>query len=87
LRRTWSELEAAVRTLLDELGDAGIERVFAYTLISGATGATPFWQMAQHVVNHATYHRGQMTTMLRQLGAPPAKSMDLIAFYRDHSHG
>jgi uncharacterized damage-inducible protein DinB len=23
-----------------------------------------------HVVNHSTYHRGQLTTMLRQLGAP-----------------
>jgi uncharacterized damage-inducible protein DinB len=39
--------------------------------------------MLQHVVNHARYHRGQVTTMLRQLGAEPPKSMDLIAFYRE----
>jgi uncharacterized damage-inducible protein DinB len=38
--------------------------------------------MLQHVVNHASYHRGQVTTMLRQLGATPAKPMDMIAFYR-----
>jgi len=38
--------------------------------------------MLQHVVNHASYHRGQVTTMLRQLGAQPGKSMDLIAYYR-----
>jgi uncharacterized damage-inducible protein DinB len=38
--------------------------------------------MVQHVVNHASYHRGQITTMLRQLGAQPAKSMDMIAYYR-----
>ncbi|MCY4597800.1 MAG: hypothetical protein OXC19_23750 [Bryobacterales bacterium] len=37
--------------------------------------------MLQHVVNHATYHRGQVTTMLRLLGAQPPKSQDLIAFY------
>ena len=36
----------------------------------------------QHVVNHASYHRGQATTMLRQLHASPAESMDLITFYR-----
>jgi uncharacterized damage-inducible protein DinB len=41
--------------------------------------------MLQHVVNHASYHRGQVTTMLRQLGAAPAKSMDMIAFYREQS--
>jgi uncharacterized damage-inducible protein DinB len=39
--------------------------------------------MLQHVVNHASYHRGQVTTMLRQLGASPGKSTDMIAFYRE----
>ena len=38
--------------------------------------------MVQHVVNHGSYHRGQVTTMLRQLGAEPAKGMDMIAYYR-----
>jgi uncharacterized damage-inducible protein DinB len=52
-------------------------------LLSGQPGSTVFWQMAQHVVNHATYHRGQVTTMLRQLGVEPAQAMDLIAFYRE----
>ena len=36
-------------------------------------------------MNHSTYHRGQVTTMLRQLGATPPKVMDLIAFYRERS--
>jgi uncharacterized damage-inducible protein DinB len=39
--------------------------------------------MLQHVVNHASYHRGQVTTMLRQLGMPPARQMDLVTFYRE----
>jgi uncharacterized damage-inducible protein DinB len=38
--------------------------------------------MVQHVVNHASYHRGQITTMLRQLAAAPPKPMDMIAYYR-----
>ena len=50
---------------------------------SGVSSTSPFWQMLQHVVNHASYHRGQVTTMLRQLGAAPAKSCDLITFYRE----
>lgn len=36
-------------------------------------------QMLRHVVNHSTYHRGQIATMLRQLGAKAA-STDLIIF-------
>jgi uncharacterized damage-inducible protein DinB len=40
----------------------------------------------QHVVNHASYHRGQITTMLRQLGANPI-STDLSRFYYERGGG
>jgi uncharacterized damage-inducible protein DinB len=82
IRRAWTEHEARVRAFTAEMGEPGISRVIEYKLLSGTSGATPFWQMLQHVVNHASYHRGQVTTMLRQLGAAPAKPMDMIAFYR-----
>ena len=82
VRRAWSEHEPKMRAFVDALGEDGIARVFEYTLLSGHAGASPLWQMLQHVVNHASYHRGQVTTMLRQLGAQPAKSLDMIAFYR-----
>ena len=82
IRAVWSAHEAKMRAFLEELGDNGIARVFDYKLLSGQPGSSPFWQMLQHVVNHASYHRGQVTTMLRQIGAVPAKSMDMIAFYR-----
>jgi uncharacterized damage-inducible protein DinB len=71
-----------MRAFLEELGEDGITRVFDFKLLSGQPGSSPFWQMLQHVVNHASYHRGQVTTMLRQIGAAPAKPMDMIAFYR-----
>jgi uncharacterized damage-inducible protein DinB len=80
LRRTWTELEAKVRAYVEQLG--AVDTILQYTLLSGHSGASPIWQMVQHVVNHASYHRGQITTMLRQLGAQPAKPMDMIAYYR-----
>ena len=82
IRTAWSQHEAKMRAFLDQLGDEGVSRVFEYRLLSGQAGASPLWEMLQHVVNHASYHRGQVTTMLRQLGAAPAKSMDMIAYYR-----
>jgi uncharacterized damage-inducible protein DinB len=87
VRRAWAELGTKVRALLEELGEDGVARVFEFKLFSGQSGASPFWQMLQHVVNHASYHRGQVTTMLRQLGAQPAKSLDMIAFYRTQALG
>jgi uncharacterized damage-inducible protein DinB len=82
LKGAWAEHEKKMRAFVDDLDDPGIERIISYTLLSGHAGASPVWQMVQHVVNHASYHRGQITTMLRQLGAQPAKPMDMIAYYR-----
>jgi uncharacterized damage-inducible protein DinB len=86
LRQAWTEQETKMRAVLEELGEPGIEKVIEYKLLNGTAGASVFWHMLQHVVNHASYHRGQVTTMLRQLGAPPAKGMDMIAFYRERSN-
>lgn len=82
LRRAWSDHERKMRAFVDGLDEAGVARVIEYKLLSGQAGASPVWQMVQHVVNHASYHRGQITTLLRQLGAQPPKPLDMIAYYR-----
>jgi uncharacterized damage-inducible protein DinB len=85
LRLAWVEHEGRMRALLASLGDADLARRFDYTLISGAPGNSSLQQVVQHVVNHATYHRGQVTTMLRQIGARPPRSTDMIQFFRERS--
>ena len=82
LRREWIDHEQKLRPFVDNLADADVGRVIEYKLLNGTPGASPIGQMVQHVVNHASYHRGQITTMLRQLGLQPAKSMDMIAYFR-----
>lgn len=82
LRTLWTESETKIRGFVEELGEEGIKRVFAYRLMSGEEASSIFWHMLQHVVNHASYHRGQVTMLLRQMGYPGPKSMDLITFYR-----
>ncbi len=74
-----------MRTFLAGLGEEGIGRVFDYRSLAGEPGRSFFWQMLQHVVNHCSYHRGQVTTMLRQLGAAPARNVDLITYYREQA--
>lgn len=84
IRTAWREQERRVRAVLERLGAAGLERPIEYER-NGVRYAEPFWQMLQHVVNHGSYHRGQVTTLLRQLGAAPPPSLDLIAFYRERA--
>lgn len=81
LSTAWQDLERSIRAFVDGLDDA--TRAIDYRLMNGQPGRAAFGQMIQHVVNHGSYHRGQITTMLRQLGAPPPKSTDLITYYRE----
>jgi len=82
-RTAWRDHEKKVRAFFESLDGHGLERVIAYKLTNGQPAASVLWQMLQHVVNHASYHRGQVTTMIRQLGEAPPRSTDLIAFYRE----
>jgi uncharacterized damage-inducible protein DinB len=63
------------------LDRAGWDRIVAYRNIKGESDSQPAWRIALHVVNHASYHRGQITTLLRQLGREPLGT-DLITYYR-----
>lgn len=82
-RNMWKEHESKMRTFWDAIDHARLNDVVQYKATNGRPMASVLWQMLQHVVNHASYHRGQVTTMIRQLGAVPPKSTDLIAFYRE----
>lgn len=84
VRRHWDALEADYQRFLAGLTEQDVQRVFHYRDLRGNAYATPLWQMMQHVVNHSSYHRGQVTTLLRQLGAKPVAT-DLIAFYRQQA--
>ena len=83
VRARWNEEERRVRGFVNRLRPDGVDRVLEYAHFGGGSMRGVFWQMLQHVVNHASYHRGQVTTMLRQLGAAPPESQDLITFYRE----
>jgi uncharacterized damage-inducible protein DinB len=82
LRTASKELEAKIRAFVNEGGEGGVNRVYHYKSLMGQPATSAFWQMLVHVVNHGSYHRGQVTTLLRQLGAAPPKSVDMIAFFR-----
>jgi uncharacterized damage-inducible protein DinB len=86
VRAAWEDDERRIRAIVTGLGPDGIARPIEYTGWDGRRQAQPFWQMLQHLVNHGSYHRGQVTTMLRQMNVAPPKSMDLIAFYRERAN-
>ena len=82
LQTRWAEVENNFRDYMEELTKAELDEEVEYKTLSFGPGKNPRWQIIQHVVNHSTYHRGQIVTMLRQLGAK-AVGTDLITYYRE----
>jgi uncharacterized damage-inducible protein DinB len=79
IRSRWQDVEREQKKFLDGLDGARLAEVISYVNLKGETFAYPLGRMLQHVVNHSTYHRGQVATILRQLGATPL-STDLLLY-------
>lgn len=59
-----------------------IKKSISYKNLKGEAFSQPLWQLMQHLVNHSTYHRGQIVTMLRQIGVKPVGT-DLVTYFRE----
>jgi uncharacterized damage-inducible protein DinB len=48
---------------------------FEYTSnVDGKTRVLPTWVLVMHMFNHQTHHRGQVTTLMKQLGHDPGET-------------
>jgi uncharacterized damage-inducible protein DinB len=82
LRQAWDEHEPRVRAVLKRFGEVGVDTPVEFVRM-GVRQSQIFSHTLQHLVNHGTYHRGQVVTLLRQLGTAAPPSTDLIAFIRE----
>jgi uncharacterized damage-inducible protein DinB len=81
LAHAWPEVH---RMWLDWAGSRSAEdwnEISTYRISTGVEFGLPYSQIVLHLVNHGSYHRGQVATMLRQSGVTPPGT-DLIRFYR-----
>jgi uncharacterized damage-inducible protein DinB len=56
----------------------------AYTNMKGITYTNTHEEILMHVCNHATLHRGQIITMLRNAGVTSLQSTDMITYFREN---
>lgn len=74
LAAAWVEHEWKLRAFIAAAED--VQRVYEYRTLIGQAGASSLQQIVTHLVNHGSYHRGQVTTLLWQMGSPNARQMD-----------
>lgn len=81
LQKAWPPVQAELLSFAGGLSDADWGRIAEYRFSSGEEAKSPVFESLLHVVNHGTYHRGQIATMLRQMGAKPIGT-DYITYVR-----
>jgi len=81
LNQRWQDLVDRRARYVSQLDEQRLAAELPFKLLSGDPSSMRLVDQMQHVVNHATMHRGQIVGMIRQLGIDPP-STDLLFYLR-----
>jgi uncharacterized damage-inducible protein DinB len=77
----WERVSSDTAGVLKSMTDERLQETITMTTTTGKQFTHTYQEMMQHLINHSSTHRGQVATMIRQLGIRPP-TIDLIAYYR-----
>lgn len=80
----WKKASAGLKDFIETCPEEDYSRPVTFRYPSGREGQMEFQQTFAHMVNHSTYHRGQLVTLLRQAGFTELSSTDLATYYIMH---
>lgn len=78
----WKTASENLYNYIFDLPETALTEYFEFTNLKGEELSLERYQAIVHVVNHSTYHRGQLVNYLRQVGFTEVSSTDLSTFYR-----
>ena len=73
-----------INSFIDSKGPDFLSQKLSYKNLKGEPWEDYVLDILFHVVNHGSYHRGQLVTMLRALGVTELVNTDLIRYVRTH---
>jgi uncharacterized damage-inducible protein DinB len=71
LEQHWPLVHAAMFDFFGLQSSRGLEKIVEYRNTRGEVFAVPLYELILHVVDHATYHRGQLNSMIKRAGGTP----------------
>jgi uncharacterized damage-inducible protein DinB len=77
----WRNTSLGLKSFVEKFDEANLQQPLRFTRVDGNTYELAHDQLFLHVFNHSTYHRGQMVTMLRQVGFTDMSSIDISTYF------
>ena len=81
-KAAWEATGFDMARFLGTMTDKKLQDRFTMTLSSGQTFQHTYVQGFLHAIDHSTYHRGQIVSMMRQAGVKPPNT-SMIGFFRE----
>jgi uncharacterized damage-inducible protein DinB len=78
----WQNASLAIQDFVFKIDEKELNNNFSFLRLNGEQLSNGFADSILHVLNHSTYHRGQLVTMLRQVNFTAVSSTDFITFCR-----
>lgn len=86
LEAAQASLDHEQTSFIEELTDDRLSTRRSFENFQGQQSQLSLDEMMQHVLTHSTYHRGQVVTLLRQLGETPPGT-DYVTFLHEGMSG
>jgi uncharacterized damage-inducible protein DinB len=77
----WKKTSQGLKSFIENFDETKLQTSMKFKRVDGNTYELLHYQVLAHVFNHSTYHRGQLVTMLRQVGFTGMSSTDLSTFF------
>ncbi len=75
---------AALKDFMESFDESNLPVKLDFQRLNGDAYSMPYYELLAHVFNHSTYHRGQLVTMLRQVGFTDVGSTDMLGYFRKY---
>jgi uncharacterized damage-inducible protein DinB len=80
----WEKTSNDLKQYIQNLPEENFVEKFAFSTRDGTPYFMERYKALVHVFNHSTFHRGQLITLLRQVGFTGVSTTDLINYYRQN---
>lgn len=77
----WQKASEDLQNFIANFQEESYQELISVMFPNGRGVEMVFWKTLPHFVNHATYHRGQLVTMLRQVGFNSFNNTDLFTYF------
>jgi uncharacterized damage-inducible protein DinB len=82
---SWQNVSEEVLQFINNIEEDKLMKQFSFSRLNGEELSLQYCQAMLHVLNHSTYHRGQVVTMLRQVGFTQVSSTDMMTYFLNNN--